>query len=47
MSALPPEDSARLRKAAEVIWEEEAAKSERNKKAIDILKAAAKATGRA
>ncbi|MGG2395665.1 TRAP transporter substrate-binding protein DctP [Pseudomonas sp. SH1-B] len=47
MSALPPEDSARLRKAAEVIWEEEAAKSERNKKAIDILKEAAKATGRA
>jgi len=47
MNSLPPEDSARLRKAAEVIWEDEAAKSDRNKKAIDILKEAAKATGRA
>jgi len=46
MSALPPEDSARLREAAKVIWQEEAAKSERNKKAIEILTEAAKATGR-
>lgn len=47
MSSLNEEDSARLRKAATVIWQEEAARSERNKKAIDILTAAAKATGRA
>lgn len=34
---LPAEDSQRLRTAAEVIWEDEAAKSDRNLKAIDIL----------
>jgi len=47
MNSLNEEDSASLRDAAKVLWEEEAAKSDRNKKAIDILKAAAKATGRA
>ena len=47
MNRLPAEDSQRLREAAEVIWEEEAAKSDRNRKAIDILKETAKATGRA
>lgn len=45
-STLPAEDSARLRKAARVLWEEEAAKSPRNAKAIEIIAAAAKATGR-
>lgn len=45
-STLPDEDSARLRKAARVLWEEEAAKSPRNAKAIEIIAAAAKATGR-
>ncbi|WP_027857074.1 TRAP transporter substrate-binding protein DctP [Marinobacterium jannaschii] len=47
LNSLSAEDSARLRNAAKVIWAEEAAKSDRNKKAIGILEAAAKATGRA
>jgi TRAP-type C4-dicarboxylate transport system substrate-binding protein len=47
MNSLNEKDSALLRDAAKELWEEEAAKSDRNKKAIDILKAAAKATGRA
>ncbi|MAC47009.1 TRAP transporter substrate-binding protein DctP [Oceanospirillum beijerinckii] len=47
MGSLNAEDSARLRNAAKVIWEEEAARSDRNRKAIDILTEAAKATGRA
>lgn len=47
MNKLPEADSQRLRQAASVIWEEEAAKSARNRKAIDILIEAAKATGRA
>ncbi|WP_271272013.1 TRAP transporter substrate-binding protein DctP [Aliamphritea hakodatensis] len=46
-STLPEADQAKLRDAARVIWEEEAAKSERNAKAIAILEEAAKATGRA
>ena len=46
-SSLNEEDSQRLRNAARVIWDEEAAKSERNAKAIKILADAAKATGRA
>ncbi len=46
-SSLSAEDSQRLRDAAKVIWQEEAAKSERNAKAIRILEEAAKATGRA
>lgn len=46
-SSLSEEDSAKLRSAAKVIWEEEAKKSPRNQKAIDILTNAAKATGRA
>jgi len=47
LNSLNEADSASLRDAARVLWEEEAAKSDRNKQAIDILKAAAKATGRA
>jgi TRAP-type C4-dicarboxylate transport system substrate-binding protein len=46
MNSLSEADTMRLRQAATVIWKEEAAKSDRNKKAIDILTAAAKATGR-
>lgn len=38
-SKLPPEDTKQLLAAAKVIWEEEAKKSERTKKAIDLLKA--------
>lgn len=34
---LPDEDVKQLRKAATVLWEEEAAKSERNKKAIELI----------
>ncbi len=43
---LPSEDSAALVKAAQAVWAEEAAKSDRNKKAIDILNGVAKASGR-
>ena len=45
--SLNAEDSARLLKASQAVWEEEAKKSARNQKAIDILKATAKANGRA
>lgn len=45
--ALSAEDSAKLQKASQVVWEEEAKKSERNKKAVEVLKAAAKANGKA
>lgn len=38
-SKLSAEDSKALRDAAKVIWDEEAKKSERTKKAIDLLKA--------
>ena len=47
LNSLNEADSARLREAAKELWQEEAAKSDRNKKAIAILEAAAKATGRA
>lgn len=40
--ALNAEDSARLQEASQIVWAEEAKKSERNQKAIDILSAAAK-----
>lgn len=36
--SLPAEDSKKLRQAATVLWDEEAAKSERNKKAIQLFK---------
>lgn len=39
---LSAEDSQRLRDAAQVLWKEEAAKSERNKKAIAMLEEMAK-----
>lgn len=45
-ATLPSEDSLALLKAAQVVWDEEAAKSPRAKKAIDILRATAKAAGR-
>ncbi|WP_432470319.1 TRAP transporter substrate-binding protein DctP [Amphritea sp. HPY] len=45
-NTLPESDQQRLREAAKVIWDEEAAKSPRNAKAIQILADAAKATGR-
>ncbi len=45
-STLPAEDSARLTKAAQAIWQEEAEKSERNAQAIEILVDNAKAQGR-
>lgn len=41
-SSLNAEDSAKLQQASQVVWAEEAKKSERNQKAIDILAAAAK-----
>lgn len=44
--SLPAADSKALTTAALNVWKEEAAKSERNKKAIDILTNVAKATGR-
>ncbi len=40
-SSLNAEDAARLQKASRVVWAEEAKKSERNKKAVEILKTAA------
>ncbi len=40
-SALSPEDAKRLREAATVLWDEEAAKSPRNKKVVDLLKSVA------
>ncbi|MFI0395232.1 TRAP transporter substrate-binding protein DctP [Paracoccus jiaweipingae] len=43
---LPAEDSARLTEAAQVVWQEEAAKSDRNKQAVDILTANAREKGR-
>ncbi|MDO6565081.1 TRAP transporter substrate-binding protein DctP [Amphritea sp. 1_MG-2023] len=45
-STLPEADSKALTEAALNTWKDEAAKSERNKKAIDILTKVAKATGR-
>lgn len=45
--ALPPADSKALTQAAMDIWKEEAAKSNRNAKAIAALTDGAKATGRA
>lgn len=45
-STIPAEDSARLTAAAQTVWQEEAAKSERNAKAIEILVENAKAKGR-
>jgi TRAP-type C4-dicarboxylate transport system substrate-binding protein len=43
---LPDEDSARLIEAAQSLWELEAQKSERTRKAIDILRENAKSEGR-
>jgi TRAP-type C4-dicarboxylate transport system substrate-binding protein len=43
---LPPEDVAKLTKAALKVWDKEATKSARAAKAIGLLKALAKATGR-
>jgi len=45
-STLPEADSKELTKAAQSIWQEEAARSERNQKFIDALVANAKAQGR-
>lgn len=45
-ATLPAEDSARLTEAAQSVWQEEAAKSERNAAAIGILVENAKAQGR-
>lgn len=45
-ATLPAEDSARLTEAAQVVWQEEAAKSERNAQAIEIMVDNAKAQGR-
>lgn len=47
MSSLPEADTRELTRAALVMWQEEAAKSERNRKAIDILSDVATITGRA
>ncbi len=41
-SALPASDAKRLREAAGVLWEEEAKKSARNKKIVDLFKEVAK-----
>ncbi|MBK5932859.1 TRAP-type mannitol/chloroaromatic compound transport system substrate-binding protein [Rhodovulum imhoffii] len=45
-STLPAEDSARLTEAAQSVWQEEAAKSERNARAVEILAENARAEGR-
>ncbi len=45
-SRLPAEDTAALVAAAQAVWDEEAAKSERAAKAIEILRSTAKAAGR-
>jgi len=45
-ATLPAEDSASLTEAAQAVWQEEAAKSERTAKAIEILVENAKAQGR-
>lgn len=45
-SRIPPEDSAALVAAAQAVWDEEAAKSERAAKGIEILRSVAKAAGR-
>lgn len=45
-ATLPAEDSARLTEAAQGVWQEEAAKSDRNAKAIEMLVENAKAQGR-
>ncbi|WP_299235588.1 TRAP transporter substrate-binding protein [uncultured Halomonas sp.] len=45
-ATLPEEDSKRLTEAAQVVWQEEADKSERNARAIEILVENAKAQGR-
>jgi TRAP-type mannitol/chloroaromatic compound transport system substrate-binding protein len=46
VGTLPPEDSAALTQAAQDVWNEEAAKSARNAKAIQMLKEVARAGGR-
>ncbi|WP_205618782.1 TRAP transporter substrate-binding protein DctP [Terasakiella pusilla] len=46
IASLPEADSKALTAAAQNAWKEEADKSERNKKAIDIIKNVAVATGR-
>jgi len=46
VSSLPAEDSAALASAAQELWNEEAAKSKRNAKAIQMLREMAKSAGR-
>ena len=46
IASLGEEDTARLATAAEKIWDEEAAKSERNAKAIEVLRENKQAQGR-
>lgn len=45
-ATLPQADSASLTEAAQVVWDEEAAKSDRNAKAVEILRENAEAQGR-
>lgn len=45
-ATLPEADSARLTEAAQVVWDEEAAKSDRNAKAVEILRENAREKGR-
>lgn len=46
MNELSTSDSARITAAAQEVWDDEAARSERNAKAVEILRANAKAKGR-
>jgi TRAP-type C4-dicarboxylate transport system substrate-binding protein len=46
VGSLPPEDSAAITEAAQDVWNEEAARSPRNAKAIQMLREIAKAGGR-
>ena len=46
ITSLPPEDGARLVAAAQEVWDEEAAKSPRCAKAIEMLREMAKSLGR-
>ncbi|MCX5839583.1 MAG: TRAP transporter substrate-binding protein DctP [Deltaproteobacteria bacterium] len=46
VATLPPEDSAAIAEAAQVVWKEEAAKSPRNAKAIQMLRELSQSVGR-
>lgn len=46
IDTLPAEDTAAFVEVAQMVWEEEAAKSERNSRAVDILRETAAAMGR-